>query len=357
MSIPQHPTSISRLRELFAAFPQSQLWTQIVEPRDRVFARFQPILAPSHIPKLTAQEFLPILYFETNQHWTGLHRQSSRLCEDVSKLRKSLGILLDESRPLKLRLDEVAGSVKGFGKATITGILHIAHPDKYGVWNTTSQGALIELGLYPEFERGQKFGQRYERINSVLTEIATALGTDLWTLDALWWMLLEGDVLPRQQTMQAVAGPQVNTLISAQSFGLERHLHDFLFHNWDLLDISRDWLIYEEAGDDEAGYEYACAGVGRIDLLAKHKARRKWLVIELKRNATSDAVVGQALRYMGWVRKHLADPGDEVHGLIIAREIDDALLYAVSAVPNLTLQTYEVEFRLKPPLLPAPHSV
>jgi len=56
--------------------------------------------------------------------------------------------------------------------------------------------------------------------------------------------------------------------------------------------------------------------------------REKWLVVELKRNDTSDSVVGQVLRYMGWIRQHLADPGDEVHGLIIAREGDEALHYA-----------------------------
>ena len=70
--------------------------------------------------------------------------------------------------------------------------------------------------------------------------------------------------------------------------------------------------------------------------------------MELKRDETSDATVGQALRYMGWITKHLAEAGDEVHGLIIARSGDEAIRYAICAVPRLEFMTYEVEFRLKP---------
>jgi RecB family endonuclease NucS len=83
--------------------------------------------------------------------------------------------------------------------------------------------------------------------------------------------------------------------------------------------------------------------------LAKHRRDTKWLVVELKRDDTSDAVVGQVLRYMGWVRQHLAQLGEEVQGLIIAREGDAALQYAISGVPNLSFQIYEVEFRLRSP--------
>jgi hypothetical protein len=55
---------------------------------------------------------------------------------------------------------------------------------------------------------------------------------------------------------------------------------------------------------------------------------------------------------MGWVKQHLAEAGDEVRGLIIAYQGDDALQYAVSSVPNLSFQVYEVEFRLKTPVHP-----
>ena len=44
---------------------------------------------------------------------------------------------------------------RAWAKGIITAILHVAYPNRYGVWNTTSDGALVELGLMPpQFERG-----------------------------------------------------------------------------------------------------------------------------------------------------------------------------------------------------------
>jgi len=45
--------------------------------------------------------------------------------------------------------------------------------------------------------------------------------------------------------------------------------------------------------------------IGKIDLLAHHKKGKAWLVVEIKRNQSSDDTVGQAPRYMGYVREHL----------------------------------------------------
>ena len=69
--------------------------------------------------------------------------------------------------------------------------------------------------------------------------------------------------------------------------------------------------------------------------------------MELKRGRPSDKVVGQVARYMGYVSSHLAEPGQAVDGLIVAHESDDALRYAVSALPGLALMTYEVSFELR----------
>jgi hypothetical protein len=104
-------------------------------------------------------------------------------------------------------------------------------------------------------------------------------------------------------------------------------------------------IQYEENGE-EVGYEYVCE-VGRIDLLARHRKRSEWLVIELKRNQSSDTTVGQVLRYMGWVRRQLAKPGDKVRGLIIAHQADSSIQYALDSAPDVALNLYEVEFRLR----------
>jgi hypothetical protein len=50
---------------------------------------------------------------------------------------------------------------------------------------------------------------------------------------------------------------------------------------------------------------------------------------------------------MGWVRQTIGK-GREVNGVIVAKNIGDSLRYAASAVPNVSLFEYEVEFHLKP---------
>jgi RecB family endonuclease NucS len=80
------------------------------------------------------------------------------------------------------------------------------------------------------------------------------------------------------------------------------------------------------------------ASRGLIDLLAKHKREGRWLVIELKREQSTDQTVGQLLRYVGWVRRHLAGKEESVQGMIICREADTALQYALHAVPNVEVR-------------------
>ena len=71
------------------------------------------------------------------------------------------------------------------------------------------------------------------------------------------------------------------------------------------------------------------------------------MIIELKRDQTSDQTIGQVLRYMGWVRKHLAQDNESVEGLIIARSSDEKLEYALAEVNSVNFMMYEVKFYLK----------
>jgi len=339
---------IGKLREAVVGLKGSTIYKEVVEPRDAVLARFQPVFSPEHVSDITADEFRSFLLFENNHHWTGLHRQGTRMCTDMDKLREALVILVDETRSVVDRLNQGPEMVLGMGKNVASGILLITHPDRYGVWNNRSEANMKQFGIWPQFERGESFGSRYVKVNQVLLQIRDALQIDLWTLDALWWYLdqKEAGELPSVETGDSTAigmSPE-----SEQRFGLERHLHEFLRDNWNHVELGRDWVLYQEPGDEEAGYEYPC-DVGRIDLLAKHRNEPRWLVVELKRNQTSDQTVGQLLRYIGWVKRHLAEAGEQVHGMIICRDADNALRYALSTLQNVELRRYQVEFHLSEP--------
>ncbi|WP_298171507.1 endonuclease NucS domain-containing protein [Novosphingobium sp.] len=336
--------ALGRLRAAKAAMQKDGDIREILESRDSVVDRYGPQFQPGQIEQIDEKVLRSFLLIENNKHWSGLFRQSNRICADMTATRAALAALVDESRPIEERT-RPATEIKGLGKGIITAILLVAYPNKYGVWNNTSESGLIDLDLMPDWPRGASFGVRYAAINGVLNELARELEVDLWTLDTIWWYL-SGDKEETEVDSETPLTADSPTGQVAARFAIERHLHDYLFDNWSQLELSRDWDIYVRDGEPDAGYEFPTP-IGRIDLLAKHKHESKWLVIELKRDKSSDAVVGQILRYIGWISAHLAQPSETVEGLVIAARGEDKLHYALSAVPSVSFKSYEVEFRLK----------
>ena len=91
----------------------------------------------------------------------------------------------------------------------------------------------------------------FRKLNGLLNQLAKDLNTDLWTLDSLFWRVKqkEGD-----GTGEGGAVPEASPLDAAQSFALERHLHDFLFENWDKTQLGKEWALYAEDNDPETAY-------------------------------------------------------------------------------------------------------
>lgn len=338
----RYSKALGDLRGVLARFkPGQKVYDEIVATREQVFAKYRPAFSPEHVPSLTKDEFTSFLYFENNRHWSGLYRQGLGAAADMERLRQALAVLLDENRPIRQRFPEALGMVSGFGKAIATAILTVTYPEKYGVWNNTSEAALRQVDLWANLERGEGVGGRYEKINALLVRLSSDLGIDLWTLDALWWVLLEPERLP-----QHVGEVTSQTVQGGDSFALERQLEEFLLENWDRTPLAKEWTILKTPDDPEAGNQFP-TDIGRIDILAVHREQPRFLVVELKRNQSTDQTVGQALRYVGWVKKHLAKDGQSVEALIIAHKAEKDAHYALSTLPNVRMMTYEVEFRLK----------
>jgi restriction system protein len=124
----------------------------------------------------------------------------------------------------------------------------------------------------------------------------------------------------------AFQGPD-GAIEDVASFVMEKHLEDFLVANWTQTDLGRRYDIYEEDGQ-KVGQQYR-ADTGPMDILAISKDRRELLVVELKLGRASDVVVGQTLRYMGYVKAELAEPEQAVKGVIIALQDDERLRRAI----------------------------
>lgn len=148
-----------------------------------------------------------------------------------------------------------------------------------------------------------------------------------------------------------ISGASVPRIISTDetvedpsAFAIEKHLEDFLIHNWLSTEFSKEYDIYEEDGE-KVGQQYP-TDTGPIDILAISKDKKTLLVIELKKGRASDAVVGQILRYMGYVQDELAEENQSVKGVIIALEDDQRIRRALAVSPNITFYRYQISFKL-----------
>jgi hypothetical protein len=134
-----------------------------------------------------------------------------------------------------------------------------------------------------------------------------------------------------------------SSVVSSGLFYMEKQLEDFIIENWESTQFGKDLeLLYEDGSLKSQQYR---TEIGPIDILARDRKSGNYVVIELKKNQTSDDTVGQILRYMGWVKEKLED--QNVQGIIVAGKYDQKLDYARKMIPGLDVFIYEVQFSLK----------
>ena len=121
-------------------------------------------------------------------------------------------------------------------------------------------------------------------------------------------------------------------------FKLESDLRDFVADNLEIIESGlQPW--------DDSFIEKDTGTLGRIDIFAKAKDGCP-VVIELKKGHSDDEVVGQICRYITWAKDNIAN-GGTVRGIIIANVVSEKLKASARAVPNLSLSTYEMQFKIK----------
>jgi hypothetical protein len=145
---------------------------------------------------------------------------------------------------------------------------------------------------------------------------------------------LAGDGRPRESE------PESEDAQQSLEFALEAHLRDFLAKNLDRIEPG----LHLYAGENRNGVEYPIDH-GQIDLLAVDQ-NGTHVVIELKLSRGRNRTLGQLLYYMGWVDQHLGN--GPCRGVIIASEITDDLIVAVSRVPGVSLARYKMSFAVEP---------
>jgi hypothetical protein len=307
-----------------------------------------------NLANITQEGFKDFLLLKNNKHWSGIHRQS-QIYEDVERLRQCLKILLDESKPIDERLDLIVPEdkpafIRGLGRAVLTPILMCVSPKKYAVYNRISDQGLDMLGR-KTIKDTDSFSKRYASLNAACHQLSGEINQPLYLIDSMFSLMVHGlesplTMLPREsaQTLEPGEATADSSGPSATiAFSLEKYLQEFIVSNWDKTPLAKTLDIFTE--DEEKGI-YFQTDVGVIDILARDRATGDWVVIELKKGRNSDSVVGQLLRYMGWIGRHKAHAGEKVRGIIITGETDDRIKYAVSAIPGIEFFTYKTSFDL-----------
>lgn len=319
--------------------------------------QYGKLFRPENIDNLTEDQFKAFLLFKNNKHWSGIHRQPN-IYADMNRLKATLKVLLDEAQLIQVRLDKITdGSsplyIRGLGRAVLTPILMCVYPDKYAVYNRISEEGLTRLGRN-KAKATDTFGKRYIAINEACHQISDEIKQPLSLVDVMFSLMVHGsesplvspcppsDEAPGDSDVEIQTAPIAATGESFL-FPLEKYLEEFMVSNWDKTLLGKTLILHAE--DEESATQYPTS-VGPIDILARDKASKDWVVIELKKGKSSDAVVGQLLRYMGWVKKHKATGSENVRGIIITSAPDDRIKYAMLVSQGVSFYTYKVSFDL-----------
>jgi restriction system protein len=123
-------------------------------------------------------------------------------------------------------------------------------------------------------------------------------------------------------------------------FNAEMELEDFLEMHWKKTSFAADYdFVTRQMPLDDAG---------RLDILAKSKDGREYLIIELKLGKASDRVVGQLQSYMGYfLTSGYCSNGETVRGVIIGASEDPKIRHALKVTNNIEFYVYEMQFNMK----------
>jgi len=281
-----------------------------------------------------------------------------RIVRDKERFRETILYLLDEGVDIKERIDQVLGGkhrIEGFGRAILTAILMDYSPNKYCLWNNKTEMGFSVIG-WKVYESRDSRGVAYLKVLEALQKLIglkpernlTFVDIDLFlhTISAedegreAVRAIIEGKEIIEPVTERV---EQISREIESMEFAMEKYLEEFIEANFSKINFGAKLELYQ---DEETGGRQYPTPIGNIDLLAVDREKNEFVVIELKKGRGSDVVIGQILRYMGWVKENLAR-GYGVRGIIITKGKDERLEYALKLMPNVNLFLYSVSFDVK----------
>jgi len=350
---------IQKLLKWFMNFSETKKrWS---EDRKNAIEENHKWIQPDIIQKMSDEELETKFseYYKSGggkQTLTQIYRD--RIIRDKKRFRETILYLLDEDVDVKERIDQALGGkyrIEGFGKAILTSFLMDYNPDKYCLWNNKTEMGFSVLG-WKIYESKDSRGAAYLKVLKALQKIRDLRPEFSLTFDDIDLFLhtisAEDDgreaveaIIEGEEILKPIIKErgQIPEKVESMKFTMEKYLEEFIEANFSKIDFGANLKLYQD--EENTGRQYQTP-IGKIDLLAVNEEKKEFVVIELKKDKSSDPVVGQILRYMGWVKENLAKDYN-VKGIIIAKEKDEKLEYALKLMPNVTLFIYKVSFDIE----------
>jgi hypothetical protein len=90
-----------------AASPQHWNLQQVAQAKRDVVARYAGVFSAANLEQLDRDTILGFLKFQNNHHWYGLERHGDDVTKDMSTLRQTLTLLVDETVLIGTRLARI----------------------------------------------------------------------------------------------------------------------------------------------------------------------------------------------------------------------------------------------------------
>jgi hypothetical protein len=277
--------------------------------------------------------------------------------QTLKNLLNQLFIETDEKKKIEI-IDELYKINKG-KKNSLTGksgnaintMLFAFHPKNYlAIISLNDRKKVIDYYGFAhdvDFERDNP-GKQIIVSNRIILDGFEKLGIDTYPdiLSRFLYRKVKNDWKPSEdeEVVISTEPDDVGFSEDQSTFYMEKELENFLIANWDKTELAKNYELLEEDGE-MVSQQYP-TDIGRIDILVKDKKTGQYVVIELKKNQTSDDTIGQLTRYMGWLEEHKTKNGT-AKGIIIASAYDKKLYYALKKVKDVEVYTYQIDFKLK----------
>lgn len=220
-----------------------------------------------------------IEYYKTGAHRNEFNQiNRDKIIKDVPGFRKMACHLLDESVPIKIRLDNILKGkyyVEGVGKGLITSLLLDFKPEEYCVWNNSVAMGLARLGRLPTITKGEKDSETYLKIIKAHKQIRDIFPKPYNNfIDVNYFLHLvakESINPPSEPTPTENDGAVDKQMTSQVEFTMEKILEDFIAGNF--ASVFPNLELYQD--EESKGQQYPTLS-GQLIFLQETKMLAIW---------------------------------------------------------------------------------